>query len=507
MAHDDDDEDDPNADAYGDRDDYDPDDYEEEFAQDEDSTEDGWFTSLEHDEEHEADDDGEEGYGDSDEADGLEYDYSYFDDDTDETSTGDSPDEPDRPRDSWTRPTAQGDGLGSLPSTEGAIQFYFDLGGHHPYLLLTKKPGNVTNLIAHLREANYSPTIAGNSRRPASNGRQYAFYVRIGNTAGGVASMTKVLEPIGIVPEGVPTSTHSNHNRTTAQTAARPDTARVESLAKDVETARAERDEARRDIAHLRDRIGLLQREVASKKAEHLALESRLKELRNAHADQARHREELLTQQRDQTKSVEQLQENVAVLTADNHALREDLERLTLELDAKKEQLDATNSKLTTAENDFIALDDRFRELTQSYDALNRTCAKLTTMNTNLQQALDARKRDRQSPRRAHGALARYIVIQELCPTLSLERESITIVEHECEKFHPLFEKLFDLQRHRSIEQAKRVQSTEKWMEIHFSTGSSDDGRLYYRLAALSIKVLVSRKQDQRNDILWMQRN
>lgn len=471
------------------------------FSLDEDSNEDAWLERPEGEEEEDPDEDEE-----------VDYDYTFFDDDLDEPGLGTSPDEPDGPPHRGSSPTTGPDAPRSHPAPTN--EFYLDLGGYHPYLLLAKKPANVTQLIAHLRASNFSPSIAGISRRPASNGRQYAFYVRIGNKQGGFASMTPALEPLGIVPEGSLTSTQvADRASPFSGDVSSPDKA-LKTLAKQLQTAEAERDEAWRDLTRLRSHVADLEQEVASARADLASTQSLLAATRSASAEQAKHREELIARQREQATSDEELRAAVATSTAEAAALRARVQQLHDEIEALRRQLESKKAELEGSWNDQCELDEKYRGVTRERDSLRsqlddkqRDYANQQARAEQLQHALDQQKLSRHRSDRRQEELDRFLAIQELCPDLSLQRESETIVERECEKFQPLFEKLFELQQHRQIQRSKRVQSTSKWMEIHFSTGSDDDGRLYYRAADQSFLVLVSRKHDQRGDIKWMQCN
>jgi len=41
----------------------------------------------------------------------------------------------------------------------------------------------------------------------------------------------------------------------------------------------------------------------------------------------------------------------------------------------------------------------------------------------------------------------------------------------------------------------------EGWTETHFTTGTANDGRLYFRKQGEKIRILISTKDNQRNDM------
>ncbi len=65
---------------------------------------------------------------------------------------------------------------------------------------------------------------------------------------------------------------------------------------------------------------------------------------------------------------------------------------------------------------------------------------------------------------------------------------------------------LGELMRRPQDFKGERVESTNDWRERHFSTGKSDDGRLYYKIGGGRIQVLISNKRSQRRDIPYLQK-
>jgi len=52
--------------------------------------------------------------------------------------------------------------------------------------------------------------------------------------------------------------------------------------------------------------------------------------------------------------------------------------------------------------------------------------------------------------------------------------------------------------------QAKPIQSAPGWLELHFSTGRDDSGRVYFRRNSGKHQVLVSFKGEQETDLAWL---
>ena len=50
---------------------------------------------------------------------------------------------------------------------------------------------------------------------------------------------------------------------------------------------------------------------------------------------------------------------------------------------------------------------------------------------------------------------------------------------------------------------AKKIQTLDKWFEIHYNTGQKDDGRIYFKKGNQQMQVLVSFKSEQKKDIAY----
>jgi hypothetical protein len=89
-----------------------------------------------------------------------------------------------------------------------------------------------------------------------------------------------------------------------------------------------------------------------------------------------------------------------------------------------------------------------------------------------------------------------------LLPRLDFVAGSLDFAMEEVLDRRHLFADLRALHDAPETLQSKRVGSTDRWLERHFSTGRSDDGRIYFRKGkGGGYDVLISDKAAQARDI------
>lgn len=97
--------------------------------------------------------------------------------------------------------------------------------------------------------------------------------------------------------------------------------------------------------------------------------------------------------------------------------------------------------------------------------------------------------------------------IQKLLPNVELIRDSWDVLLWELQNPESVFQILQKIQVMPETLHAKRVRSTKNWKELHYGTGQSNDGRLYFKRKGQAAEVLISFKQEQKEDINWIQKN
>lgn len=95
-------------------------------------------------------------------------------------------------------------------------------------------------------------------------------------------------------------------------------------------------------------------------------------------------------------------------------------------------------------------------------------------------------------------------VVGALMPRLRLVRGSLDFLANEVPDWKPILGVLSQLQHEPGMVKSKRVQSSGKWLERHFSTGRADIGRVYWCAREQGLDVLVSDKAAQQRDFAWM---
>lgn len=95
-------------------------------------------------------------------------------------------------------------------------------------------------------------------------------------------------------------------------------------------------------------------------------------------------------------------------------------------------------------------------------------------------------------------------------PTIELVRESAQFITNQVTDRTSLYKCLRTIEETPGAIKPNRVKAVEGWKEVHFSTGKSDDGRIYFKKLEINghhrYEVLVSDKGAQSLDIVWMSR-
>ena len=94
-------------------------------------------------------------------------------------------------------------------------------------------------------------------------------------------------------------------------------------------------------------------------------------------------------------------------------------------------------------------------------------------------------------------------LIQLMLPSTEFEGNSFDVLTKELTDQSSLLGLLTSLNRDKQLPNSKRVAGT-KWLEVRFSSGQSNDGRLYFHIEADSVHVLIGKKQTQKKDIEYL---
>lgn len=95
-------------------------------------------------------------------------------------------------------------------------------------------------------------------------------------------------------------------------------------------------------------------------------------------------------------------------------------------------------------------------------------------------------------------------LLETLLPDLQFEGQSMKVLWRHLYNPQAVLHLLQRLQQDKGLAEAKRVQGVQHWMEVHFSSGKSMDGRLYFSQQGNRMHVLICRKKTQAADIRYI---
>ncbi|MFN3725249.1 MAG: hypothetical protein ACK4SZ_02975 [Allosphingosinicella sp.] len=154
--------------------------------------------------------------------------------------------------------------------------------------------------------------------------------------------------------------------------------------------------------------------------------------------------------------------------------------------------------------------DEALAQWADAEDSLRMADLELRQAKARLEELASSAPAAPIPPRRSRrrGAEELQITFEILLPEIRFERGSAEFVATEVDDRRDLYTKLCLLSRNPKEMRGKRVHTADGWLEVHFSTGRGNDGRLYYKRQTLDgcgvWRVLVSDKAAQPNDISWL---
>jgi hypothetical protein len=214
-----------------------------------------------------------------------------------------------------------------------------------------------------------------------------------------------------------------------------------------------------------------------------------------------------------------------AAAQAAKEALHGAIER-QIESDERARRLSAELTRLAEVRTDELRqveagaqelIDEALAEVQRSdqrrIDA-EEVAAALQAQITELQAAATAAAR--QSPeetrsRSRSSAREQWIAtsLSVLAPRIDFLRDSISALAEEIDDPRAALSIVAGLDRRPETVRGKKLQAAGGWWELHFSTGQSDDGRIYWRRRKPpddGFEVLISRKRRQERDLVRLAR-
>ena len=364
----------------------------------------------------------------------------------------------------------------------GGDWWHLDLSGYYPYVMM--EPGEpILGLAANaLSTAGFEVSRAGVSFRAADNGRHYPFFISLEPDPEQSLTRLAVAQALASV-------------RPTRRNDGDPPPLDARG---DAATWRLRAIEAERTLARVEDELGAArQRLDETLAASHRTQQSLKDEIALLRAAIEAYRVQLDTLERGRVT----VAEDMAAL---GQMLREE-PRPSTERDAQLRQLEAD---LETALQSWQEALNRADQAQSRFTDFENRIAVLEHELSQAREGADAL--DIRPPVPSSGLRSRVddlqVTLRGLLPDLRFQFGSVDFMATEVFDWRDLFDDLHTLQNRPGTLAAKKVQSTDGWLERHFNTGRSNDGRLYFRHRNGACEVLVSDKHAQPRDIERLKR-
>lgn len=88
-------------------------------------------------------------------------------------------------------------------------------------------------------------------------------------------------------------------------------------------------------------------------------------------------------------------------------------------------------------------------------------------------------------------------------PEINFIRDSIDVLKQEVEDYTVALTKISEINSD-PLYRGTKINTLDKWFEIHFNTGQKDDGRIYFKREGSTLDILVSFKASQKKDINYL---
>lgn len=267
----------------------------------------------------------------------------------------------------------------------------------------------------------------------------------------------------------------------------------------------------RRQLTEWQARVSVSERQLAEREHEVASLKL---ELERGRESQAR-KQTLLKDQMALLRGAISEYRRLASLPNPNDApAKEDARRMTEQLASIEEERNRQNLAVQALAKDLERAMDEWDKADREAANARGEVDLLKGQVEDLQSALAASQRaaDRESEANLRSSARKNhvkdleVTMEVLLPELRLIAGSLEFIAHEVFDRRNLLTALHLLGRDPAAVQSKRVQGAAGWLERHFNTGQSNDGRLYFRKAKESAAsavydILVSDKHNQPRDL------
>ena len=340
------------------------------------------------------------------------------------------------------------------------IETYYDDDGYYAYVLLNKRSGeieksDIETVVAKLNTIGVIKILSGRSYRPASDGKQYQWYVRVSDQQGEKPSRQKVENLLNINPHHLDNSNHSEQTDTY-----------IKQLNDSLKQEQQEKAHLKTSLQAAEQARQNSQQQLTTLLHERSLLQKNLEKLRGASEEN----QSLIDTSQAENRILEQL------FLEEKNDLKGQISRL-------EERIQQTRDECVLLKIERGDFQEKLYELQSKYDFL--------------QQQL---KKKSNAAQRLENDLTQFLKC--LLPRLEIHKSSISFLT-EVKDYRKILEKLRKLIEDPSSLQSKNVESINGWREIsHVNTGDGDEGRIYYTTSRSAEKrhVLISSKQSQKQD-------
>ncbi|MHB8859323.1 MAG: hypothetical protein ACYC6Z_07565 [Thermoleophilia bacterium] len=370
-----------------------------------------------------------------------------------------------------TVPTARSDSPKQSVSTAKAPAWFYDSEGYYAYVLFNGEQLLIEQLKEALNKAGIKCSYANRSFKPATNGVQYDWYLR-------VYDPNEKLHPrLEVITEAVSSVDFLKGCK-----------------AADYSELHQRIHELELEIVRVRTSLETEQSRISDKQQKIWTLEHNLARLQQQHEKRIGAYE----------KEIDLLTKRITALHKDDSNKEELTKKLKELKQDRKKDLETIDEIAKETEDQIGRLNTQIVDLQNEKAILNHKLGESELKCEQQRQELVQLRSRQRSKIGGRNAEDEFISICDvLLPKINLMWGSAAYLVHEVSDTSSALGVLAKICWNAKNLKADRVESTKKWKELHFSTGESDAGRIYYRLDKGKIRyhVLVSNKSSQRMDI------
>jgi ankyrin repeat protein len=369
------------------------------------------------------------------------------------------------------------------------VNLLYKQDGFFNYILLDASEG-VARIAKKMLEDSgfYCPTWGKTNSRLSDDGR-FKWYIRLDSpeTAdpgfGSIKDALSPLQGLGLRFQSINSSIGEKEQAAAQELEDQNRESEVQTdLIKKVRQLRKDNENLRNKLRNASDERDRIELDFKARKADLLgriaALEDRIVEYREGRGqdnDLKNLKEELQYTRRELEEAKKEFGEFREVLKREKADLEERLESL------EKQVVDIRNDRdVARAE-----LEDKRK--------------KVQTLSRQIRNAESMQKETNLS----EGALRSAFEL--LFPNIILKRGSASFIANEIVDTSDIMSKLATICKDSTALQGKQVKGTDDWLEVHYTNGQSDAGRMYYKKTERGdMLVLVSHKDAQGRDVKYM---